>query len=177
MIIPNAEPFRTDKLKEIRDACIAGFADRQSLYAKRRKYYMFGSDDYRQVRYNRLFSHLDLVSSFLYSADHAKYTLSAGHNAQAAAVAQALALQDEWNTEFRDSGLAYLYGTALTWALVYDSMFVKVGWNSERKRLFGKLVGANAFGVYDEMEPELDNQEAFVHSYRVPYDRAVVMFY
>src|SRR5215472_5154625 len=177
MIIPNAEPFRTDKLKEIRDACIAGFNDRHSLYAKRRKYFMFGSDDYRQVRYNRLFAHVDLVSSFLYSADHAKYTLSPSLNADPRVQMQAIVLQDEFNQQFRDTGLAYTYAIALLWSLVYDSMYMKIGWNAERKRLFGKLVMPNAFGVYDEMEPELDNQEAFCHSYRLPWDRAVLMLY
>jgi len=177
MIIPNAEPFRTDKLKEIRDACIAGFNDRHSLYAKRRKYFMFGSDDYRQVRYNRLFAHIDLVSSFLYSADHAKFTLAPPRNSAPPVQMQALALQDEWNQVFRDTGLANMYGQALRWSLVYDSYYIKMGWNNERKRLFGKLVSPQNFGVYDELEPELSNQEAFVHVFRVPWDRACVMFY
>lgn len=177
MIIPSTGSFRLDKILEVRDACLESINERRELYAKRRKYFMFGSDDYRQVRYNRLFAHTDLVASFLYSADHAKYSLSAGRNAAPEVVQQAVALQDEWNQQFRDSGLAYTYAIALLWSLVYDSMYIKMGWNAERKRLFGKILMPNAFGVYDEMEPELDNQEAFCHSYRLPWDRAVLMFY
>jgi hypothetical protein len=177
VIIPSSGNFRMDKILEVRDACLASVNERRELYSKRRKYFMFGSDDYRQVRYNRLFSHTDLVKSFLYSADHAKYTLSPPRNSQPIVQVQALALQDEWNQQFRDTGLAYLYRIALLWALVYDSMYLKLGWNAERKRLFGKLIMPNAFGVYDETEPELDNQEAFAHSYRLPWDRAVLMFY
>jgi hypothetical protein len=177
MIIPSTGSYRQDKIIEIRDACLESVNERRELYAKRRKYFMFGSDDYRQVRYNRLFAHTDLVKSFLYSADHAKYTLSAPTNSPPIVVAQSLALQDTWNQQFRDTGLAYLYRIALLWALVYDSMYLKLGWNAERKRLFGKLIMSNAFGVYDEMEPELDNQEAFCHSYRLTWDRACLMFY
>jgi hypothetical protein len=177
MIIPSSGTFRMDKILSIRDACLESVNERRELYAKRRKYFMFGSDDYRQVRYNRLFAHTDLVKSFLYSADHAKYSLSASRNSPPPVVQQATALQDEWNQQFRDSGLAYMYRIALLWSLVYDSMYIKMGWNAERKRLFGKLIMPNAFGVYDEMEPELDNQEAFCHSYRLPWDRAVLMLF
>jgi hypothetical protein len=177
MIIPSKDPFRIEKILEIRDACLSSQNERRELYAKRRKYFMFGSDDYRQVRYNRLFAHLDLVASFLYSPDTAKFNLAPPRNSPAVIEAQALALQDEWNQQFRDTGLAYLYGIALIWSLVYDSMYLKVGFNRDRGRLTGKLVMPNAFGVYDEMEPELDNQEAFCHTYRETWDRSVLRLY
>ena len=150
MIIPSKDPFRIEKLLEIRDACLASQNERGELYAKRRKYFMFGSDDYKQVRYNRLFAHTDLVASFLYSPDTAKYNLAPPRNAPPLIQAQAVVLQDEWNQQFRDTGLAYLYSLALLWALVYDSMYLKVGFNRERKRLTGKLIMPNAFGVYDD---------------------------
>ena len=94
MIIPRNDPFRSDKILEIRDACTVSRNERQELYLKRRKYFMFGSDDYRQVRYNRLAAHTDLVASFLYSADHAKYTLAPPRNAAPPVQLQAVALQD-----------------------------------------------------------------------------------
>ena len=177
MIIPRSDPFRSDKVLEIRDACTVSRVERQELYLKRRKYFMFGSDDYRQVRYNRLAAHTDLVASFLYSADHAKYTLAPPRNAQPLVEQQALALQDHWNVQFRDSGLAYMYAGAVLWSLIYDSMYLKVGWNDERERLTGTLVQPHQFGVYDEREPDLDSQQAFVHIYRLPYDNAVLRLY
>ena len=177
MIIPRSDPFRTDKILEIRDACTVSRVEREQLYLKRRKYFMFGSDDYRQVRYNRLAAHSDLVASFLYSADHAKYTLAPPRNAPPQVEAQSLALQDHWNTQFRDSGLAYMYTTALLWSLIYDSMYVKIGWHDERDRLYGQLVQPHQFGVYDEREPDLDSQEAFVHIYRLTWDNAVLRLY
>jgi hypothetical protein len=177
MIIPRNDPFRSDKILEIRDACTVSRTERQELYLKRRKYFMFGSDDYRQVRYNRLAAHTDLVASFLYSADHAKYTLAPPRNAPPPVQLQAVALQDHWNTQFRDSGIAYMYATAVQWSLIYDSMYLKVGWNDERDQLTGTLIQPHHFGVYDEREPNLDSQQAFVHIYRLPYDNAVLRLY
>jgi len=177
MIIPRKDPFRQDKIIEIRDACAVSIEDRRSLYARRRKFFMFGTDDYREVRYNRLFSHLDLVSSFLYSPDHATYSLSGGINETPMVGAQSQALGDDWNQVFRDCGLAYSYGTALTWALVFDSMFLKVGWNDARDQLAGRMLQPHAFGVYDEQETDLDAQEAFLPVFRLPYDQAVLRLY
>lgn len=177
MIIPQTDPYRQDKIIEIRDACMASRGERRQMYERRQRYFLFGCADYRQVRYNRLFSHIDLVSSFLYSPDHASFTLGAPQNSPLPTVLQSVALQDEWNNIFRDSGLAYQYGTAMTWALVMDAMFMKVGWNDERDRLVSRLVMPSAFGVYDETEPDLDAQEAFVHTYRLPYDNAVLRLY
>jgi hypothetical protein len=177
MIIPSSGDYRHAKVIEVRDACMASINERRNLYSRRRAFFLFGSDDYREVRYNRLFAHTDLVASFLYSPDHATYTLSGPYNSPEAVNQQSLVLQDEWNAVFRDSGLAYSYGTALLWALTYDSMFLKLGWNDERKQLMNSTVSPLSFGVYDESEPELDAQEAFVHTYRVNYDNAVIRLY
>jgi hypothetical protein len=177
MIIPSRDPFRQDKIIEIRDACMVSIETRRQLYSRRRKFFMFGTDDNREVRYNRLFSHTDLVSSFLYSPDHATFSLSGGINAPPEIASQSVALGDEWNEQFRDSGLAYTYGIALTWALIFDSMFLKLGWNDARDQLAGRMLQPAAFGVYDETEPDLDAQEAFVHVYRLPYDNAVLRLY
>jgi hypothetical protein len=177
MIIPSRDPFRHDKIIEIRDACMVSIETRRQLYSRRKKFFMFGSDDMREVRYNRLFSHTDLVSSFLYSPDHATFSLSGGINAPDAIARQSVALGDEWNEQFRDSGLAYSYGVALTWSLIFDSMFLKIGWNDARDQLAGRMLQPASFGVYDETEPDLDAQEAFVHVYRLPYDNAVLRLY
>jgi hypothetical protein len=177
MIIPQKDPYREDKVMEVLAACEESMATRREIYARRRRFFMFGSDDQRETRYNRMFSHTDLVASFLYSADHATYNLSAPLNSPKIVIDQSLVLQDEWNQKFRDWGLAYQYGTALLWSLIYDSMFLKVGWNDEREVLGSRLIQPHFFGVYDESEPDLDAQEAFVHEYRLPYDNAVVRLY
>lgn len=147
------------------------------MYTTRRSYFMFGTTDNGRTIYNRLQAHTDLVASFLYAADHARYTVAAPRNSDQMIVAQMAAVEDDWNDEFRDSGLAYQFGDALIWATVYDSMFIKLGWNDARESLFGKLVEPHAFGVFDETEPDLDSQEAFSHSYTLNWDDAVMRLY
>ena len=177
MIIPLAnKKFRDTKVLEVRDCCLNSREERRALYDLRRRFFLYGTDNNRteQVKFNRLQAHLDLVASFLYAADNAKYDLSVGQNQEKILVDQALALQDYWNNVFRDSGLAYMVADAMLWSLIYDTEFMKIGWSNERKQLYGRLVDPSQFGVFDESEIDLDNQEAFVHRYRVPWDNAVV---
>lgn len=173
MYIPKTEPHRTERLQQILDICLTGQRDRQQLYQYRRAWTLFGWDGTgKEPRYNRLGAHTDLVTSFLYSADNAAYTVAAPRNSPADVAAQMLAVQDDWNDEFRDSGIAYKFGEALFWSLAYDSMFLKIGWNRSRQRLFATLVPPHNFAVYDEREPDLDSQQAFVHSYAIDEEDA-----
>jgi hypothetical protein len=172
MIIPKHKTLRDRKVIQIRDACLFSRSAREVNYSRRRRYFMFGTNTFERCKYNRLFSHLDLVSAFLYSPDHATYSLAASLNAQDVIIAQAMTLADYWNQKFRESGIAYLYGLALLWALIYDTMLIKLGWNDARDRLEGKLIHPYSFGVYDESEPDFDSQEAFVHVYRLHWDEA-----
>lgn len=175
MIIPSpGNKDRDAKIIEIRDACLDSREERSRLYDRRQRYFLFGTNTHENCRYNRLYSHLDLVAAFLYSADNANYNIAAPLNSPDPIVAQASALGDYWNQKFRDSGIAYQYATALLWSLVYDTMIVKLGWNDTRDKLFAKLVKPSSFGVYDESEPDFEAQEAFVHVYRLHYDEACI---
>jgi hypothetical protein len=177
MIIPYAnKTFRDRKVLEVRDCCLSSRETRRALYDLRRRFFLYGTDNNRteQVKFNRAQAHLDLVASFLYSADGAKYDMSIGQNQDKVLVEQTTALQDYWNDCFRDSGLAYMMSDAMLWSLVYEMSFIKMGWSNERKQLYGRMIDPAQFGVFDESETDLDNQEAFVHRYRVPWDNAVV---
>jgi hypothetical protein len=166
---------RDDKVQMILDTCLASKRDREALYLRRKRYFMFGTTDYAvEVKYNRLQAHTDLVASFLYAADHCRYNIAAPRNSDDETVAQITALEDEWNDTFRDTGIAYVFNEAVLWALIYDSMFIKMGWNDARDQMFGRLFGPHDFAVYDESEPDLDSQEAFVHSYSINWDNAVM---
>lgn len=179
MIIPRGKikggKDRDDKVQMILDTCLASKRDREALYLRRKRYFMFGTTDYAvEVKYNRLQAHTDLVASFLYAADHCRYNIAAPRNSDDETVAQITALEDEWNDTFRDTGIAYVFNEAVLWALIYDSMFIKMGWNDARDQMFGRLFGPHDFAVYDESEPDLDSQEAFVHSYSINWDNAVM---
>jgi hypothetical protein len=177
MIIPLTEPDRSTKIRWVLDQCLTSQGERMQLYNTRRQYFMFGTTDNGRTIYNRLAAHTDLVASFLYAADGARFTIAAPRNADDMIIDQMAAVESDWNDEFRDSGLAYQFAEALLWATIYDSMFLKMGWNDSRESLFGKIVEPHAFGVFDETEPDLDSQEAFSHSYTLNWDDAVMRLY
>jgi hypothetical protein len=174
MIIPRSARKRDDVIDEIANICLSSKRDRDILYLMRRRFLDYGTNDYTiEVKYNRLEAHLDLVSSFLFAADHCRYNIAASRNAADSEVDQIVSLADEWNDTFRDCGLAYLYSDSVYWALALDSMFIKLGWNNARDDLFGKQILPSDFAVYDESEPDLDSQEAFVHTYCLNWGNAV----
>lgn len=177
MIIPKGGKDRDKQLKFIIDVCSQSRNDRMALYARRRNYFLYGSNQGAGTLHNRLYAHLDLVSSFLYTPDHAKYAIAPPEHSDDALVEQLIALGDYWNDTFRDSELAYQYSDALTWATVYDTMYIKMGWNNATKELYGEIVPPYAMGMWNETKPGIDNQQAFVHSYVLDYDEAVQRLY
>lgn len=175
MIIPSTPQAKERKLKDIADQCLHSQTDRYNAYMFRRNYFLFGANEQSigpRVLYNRLQAHTDLVASFLFAADHADFEVAAPHNSSKEIVEQCLAITEDWNDEFRDSGLAYQIAEAILWALIYDSMFIKVGWNEGRDCLTSVLVPPYNFGVYDENESDLGNQHAFLHTFTIDYDEA-----
>jgi hypothetical protein len=165
MIFPSNEEDLAKRVKLIIDACTVTRQDRAELYRRREAYYLFGSDAQTQVRVNRLESHVDLVAAFLFAPNHAFYHIAAERNAEDAVVRQAVALQDSFNDDFQDSGLADLFAESIPWSLCYNTMLLKQGWNDIRKAQFGELIPPHNFGVYNESIPDLDSQQAFCHTY------------
>lgn len=179
MIIPKSNvkggQARDDRVQEIIDICLASKMDREQLYMKRKNYFLFGTNMIgEEVKYNRLQAHTDLVASFLFSADHCRYLLSGPRNSAPEIINQITALAKEWNDTFQAAGLAGNYSEAVLWSLVFDSMFIKLGWNDARDELFGKVFPPQDFAVYDESEPDLESQEAFIHTYSLNWDNAVM---
>jgi hypothetical protein len=156
---------------------MSSISSRNKLYDQRRRYFLYGTDNSQAdlvVRYNRLAAHLDLVAAFLYAADHARYNVSVGENQEKVLIDQAAMIQEKWNNEFRDSGLAYMMTDTILWSLIMDTIIIKMGWSDERKRLTGLMVDPSSFGVYDETVTDIDGQEAFAHKFRLPWDNAVL---
>ncbi len=81
MRIPSGETDLANFLEFVVETCTASQQERRSLYDKRRRYFMYGQNQIKYVRYNRLKSHLPLLASFLYSADQIAYAVAAPKNA------------------------------------------------------------------------------------------------
>jgi len=172
MKIPSAQPEKEQFVQYIVDCCMTSQEERRALYQKRRNYFLYGQDSEVKVRCNKLKSHLKLVSSFLFSPDGMIYNIAPPKNAEEYAINQLLALQDDWNEDVRDSGLADVFADAVLWSLIFDSMIVKLGWNDITGQIFGSLIEPVSFGVFRPDDPQFDNQQAMSHSYLLDYDDA-----
>lgn len=171
MIFPTDDNALTEAVSYLVGRCLSTREDRDRMYQWREKYYLFGTTGYEQSRYNKLASHLDLVSSFLYSPDHAFYHIAADRNASDLEVQQAISLQDDFNDDFQAIA-SDLLSEGIKWSLIYDSMIPKLGWNRDRGTWFVELVPPHNFGVYRESVTDLDSQECFAHTYFMDYQRA-----
>jgi hypothetical protein len=172
MIIPDNPVLKQEFLGWVLDVCNASKNDRKNLYDRRRQFFLYGTGSDQDIIYNRLESHLDLVSSFLYSPDHAEFALSAPANSTDDEVKQFMAAQDSFNNDFRDAGLFDYFGDALNWSLVFDTMILKMGWSDLRDEETCTVVEPWKFGVFSEEITDLESQQAFVHTYHIDYDNA-----
>lgn len=171
MIFPTDEYALSEAVTYLVGRCLSTREDRDRMYQWREKYYLFGTTGYEQSRYNKLASHLDLVSSFIYSADHAFYHIAADRNADEIDVLKAISLQDDFNEDFQARAADEL-AEAIKWSLIYECMIPKLGWNRDRGHWFVELVPPHNFGVYRESVTDLDSQECFAHTYFMDYQRA-----
>jgi hypothetical protein len=172
MIIPDETSKQNDFLQWILGVCLNSKKDRKDLYDRRRQFFLYGTGQERDIIYNRIESHLDLVASFLYSSDHAQFSLSAPLNSPDDLVKQYMSVEDSFNNDFRDAGLFDFFGDAIIGSLIYDSMILKSGWSDINEDATCTLIEPWKFGVFSEEVTELESQQAFVHTYHIDYDNA-----
>jgi len=172
MIFPSRKTAVEDRVLWLIDKCMTTREDRARLYDWREKYFLFGTGGFQPAKYNRIKSHLDLVSSFLYAPDSAFFHVAAPRNSDDDTVAKAVALQDDFNDDWTDTFMSNVVSIALDWALVYDSMIPKIGWNRARSEMFLDLVPPHNFGVYRE-DRQFEDQQCFCHQFFIDYQQAV----
>lgn len=173
MIIPENPAKQAEYLRWVLDVCLNSQKDRKDLYDRRKQFFLYGTAGEQEIMYNRIESHLDLVSSFLYSQDNAQFALSAPLNSDDNTVKQYMAAQDNFNNDFRDAGLFDFFGDAIVGALTFDSIILKSGWSDVNDDATCKVIMPWQFGVFSEEITELEAQPAFVHTYHIDYDNAV----
>ncbi len=167
MKIPTDVLEREAFFREISEACLVSRSDRIANYERLRCYYLWGcASDSEPAIYNKIFPQMELLVSFLFAAETTKFGIIVGESAaNEKEISKVPALTKRLNTRWSDSNADVQFGQAVTWALVYNSMFVKL--IQRGKNTFPYLVDPHSFGVFQEDMPFLDDQEAFVHCYSV----------
>ena len=165
MIIPSNPIDREQLYSEVANKCLISRDDRISQYNTLRSYYLFGSGpESRPASFNKIFPHIDTLSSFLFASDTTRFSiiLGAGVNAEVEHKKTSpliRRLNDKWS----DSNADIVFGQAVNWSLVYNTMIIKLIQRGRETTPY--LVDPSSFGVLREDQCQLDKQEAFVHTY------------
>ena len=145
--------------------CLVSREERKVDYASLRSWYLFGNgpDDVPAL-YNKIYPHIDQLTSFLYSAETTRFSINTGaavpDEEHIKVPALTKALHDEWLNSNADQ----VFSTAVTWALDYNTTFVKLVINNG---IHPYMVEPGSMGVLREDIPYSDRQEAIVQTYYI----------
>ena len=151
--------------------CTSSQADRQQFYDFLRAFYLFGTDGSVVAPFNKIFPHIDLLASFLYSSETTKFMTQLGVSAKEVEHRRVSSLNKGVNDIWLSSNTDRIVSYATTWGLVYGSEIVKCGFvvNETTKTLTLQpaSVHPGSMGVLREDVPYIDQQEAITHSYYI----------
>jgi hypothetical protein len=164
MKIPKEDVERERFIEEIISKCLFSREERARDYASYRGYFLHGAGpDEAETPYNKIYPTVDLLTSFLFSSETTNFTIHVGPEVH----------EDEWkkipplskaiNTEWLNSGADMVFMQGLTWALVYNTVMIKLVMRGKDIHPF--VVEPHMFGVFREDMSFTDRQEAMVHCY------------
>ena len=167
MKIPNEPSEKMAFYEEVAAKCRASQGSRRRQYQSMRNYYMYGCDGSSQfpARFNKIYPHLDTLTSYLYSQETTRFATSLGVSVSNLEQVKLLPINRGINDEWNNSNTDIVFGNALLWSLVYGSTFVKPRWKVNGIEPF--VVEPHNFGVLREDSPMLSTQEAFTHDYYI----------
>ena len=164
MQIPKDDNARDLFFNELITKCMVSREERSRHYATMRDYYLFGgSQDDEESPYNKVFPHIDLLTSFLFSADTTKFAIHTGAEVNSSEAKKIPILGRAVGDNWLSSNADLIFGQGVTWALVYNTMLVKL--IPENGELNPFLIEPQCFGVLREDIPHTDRQEAVTQSY------------
>lgn len=167
MKIPKESIERLFFYEDIARKCLASRNNRRGMYQVYRSYYMNGSgtDSMYPAKYNKIYPHIDQLTSFLYAQETTRFAISMGASVDKMEYGKIAPLQQTINDEWNNTNTDITFGQALNWSLVYGSTFVKLIWRGSSISAF--VVDPHDFGVLREDVSQLDRQEAVVHTYYI----------
>ena len=165
MRIPSNELIREQFFRDLIEKCMVSLQERKGDYSALRSWFLFGSGpEESPTIFNKIYPHIDQLTSFLYSAETTRFSINTGASVpdqeQIKVPRLTLALNDEWLNSNADQ----VFSSALTWALVFNSTFIKLVYN---KGIHPYMVEPASIGVLREDTPYTDRQEALVHTYYI----------
>lgn len=165
MRIPSKPADRLFFVLDLVEKCNISVQQRKTNYDTLRNYFLFGSPpNDSPAAFNKIYPHIDQLVSFLYSAETTRFNVHLGasvNRGEHKKVPKLIAaLHDEW----LNSNADMVFNEALTWALCYNTTFVKLAWRNSVHPFF---VEPNCMGVLREDIPYTDRQEAITQKYYI----------
>jgi hypothetical protein len=163
-IPPNADE-RENFYLELAQKCMVSREERKSDYQTLRSYYLFGAGAEEPPAYfNKIYPHLDQLTSFLYSAETTRFSIALGASVPVIEHRKAPVLTQALNDEWLNSNADQVFSASLTWALVYNTTFVKLVYNDGIQPY---MIEPGAIGVLREDTPYTHRQEALCQRYYI----------
>ena len=165
MKIPKGMLDRDEFFRDIIYKCEVSLNSRKVDYASLRNWYLFGNGpDEAPALYNKIFPHLDQVTSFLYSAETTRFSINLGASIPDNEHRKIPTLTKSLNNEWLNSNADQVFSTATTWALVYGTTYVKLIINNG---IHPYMVEPGCVGVLREDITYTDRQEALIQKYYI----------
>ena len=147
------------------EKCKVSIEERKADYSSLRSWYLFGNGpEEAPAIFNKIFPHIDQLTSFLYSAETTRFSIDTGASVDQREQVKVPALTRALNDEWLNSNADQVFSVATTWALVYNSTFVKIVMNNG---IHPYMVEPGTVGVLREDIPYSDRQEALVQTYYI----------
>lgn len=175
MLIPKNPAEREAFYLDLIQKCEVSLEERKSDYSSLRSHYLFGAGpEESPAIYNKIYPHIDQLTSFLYSAETTRFSINFGADVPPTEHKKIPALTQALNDEWLNSNADQVFSIALTWALCYNSTFIKLIYN---KGIHPYMVEPGAMGVLREDVPHLDRQEAFKQKYYITKSELLARLY
>ena len=165
MRIPPNHDERENFYLELAQKCMVSREERKEDYRVLRSYFLFGAGSEEPPAYfNKIHPHIDQLTSFLYSAETTRFSISLGASVHKNEQRKTPVLTNALNDEWLNSNADQVFSTALTWSLVFNTTFVKLVYNNG---IHPYMIEPGAMGVLREDTPYTDRQEAIVQRYYI----------
>ena len=166
MKIPKNHADREEFFRDIIYKCEVSLASRKTDYAGLRNWYLFGNGpDEAPALFNKIFPHIDQLTSFLYSAETTRFSINLGAAVPDAEHKKIPVLTKALNDEWLNMNADQVFSVATTWALVYGTTYVKLTMHNGSAHPY--MVEPGTVGVLREDITYTDRQEALIQKYYI----------
>ena len=165
MKIPSDALHREWFYKDLILKCQVSLEERKSDYSSLRSWFLFGNGpNDAPALFNKIFPHIDQLTSFLYSAETTRFSINLGAGVHHTEQIKIPKLTSSLNDEWLNSNADQVFSSALNWALVYNTSYIKL---VMRGGIHPYMVEPATMGVLREDAPYTDRQEAIVQTYYI----------